>query len=166
MAVGSSYAALKRAITTQLKARSALSAVSVSYQAPLQAKDVLDASGSGTAIWLEDSEGAHENVVICSLPLQLEERYALGLIIQVVFDSSDGTQEAADERCDELLYEVLAELANDPTFGLSTGDPYNYLHVTRSTWRRGGGFLPSGAGHGAWIRLLLDVEARIHFTEE
>lgn len=166
MAVGSSYAALKRAIIAALQARSALTGVSVSYQAPIQASDVLDSSGSGEAIWLDDAEGEHQNVVICSLPLQLEEVYALVLVIQVVKDQSDGTQEAADERCDELLYEVLTELTNDPTFGLSTGDPYNYLHVTRSTWQRRTGFMPSGAGHGAAIRLMLEVNARIHFPAE
>lgn len=166
MAVGSSYAALKRAIIDRLQARSALSAVSVSYQAPIQASDVLDSKGNGEAIWLDEAEGEHQNVVICSLPLHLEEVYALVCVIQVVQDHSEGTQQAADERCDELLFEVLSELANDPTFGLSTGDPFNYLHVTRSTWQRRTGFMPSGAGHGSTIRLMLEVNARIHFPDE
>lgn len=164
MAVGSSYATLKAAIVAQLQARAGLTGVSVSYQAPLQATDISGPVGSFEAIWLDDTEaGEHQNVVICSLPLQLEEVYAIRVVIQVLRPTSTGTQRQADERVDQLLYEVLHELANDPTWGLSGTSPFNYLHTTWSTFERKTGFLPNGAGHGASWEANLQVNSRISF---
>jgi hypothetical protein len=161
--VGSSYSTLKAAIVDQLRVRPGLSAVSVSYQAPLQPPDVQGPTGSAEAIWLDDAEGEHDNVVVCSLPLQLEELYAIRVIIQVLRPTSLGTQEEADRRVDELAYEVLHELAHDPTWGLSGTGAFNYLHTTRSTFRRVTGYLPNGSGHAARYELSLQVDSRISF---
>lgn len=164
MALGSSYSSVKWAIHDQLAARAGLQGVAVSYQAPVQATDVQDSSGSGEAIWLDDGAGEHNNVVICSLPLQIEEQYQISVIVQVLRPSSLGTQREADLRVDELLYEVLHELATDPTWGLSNVGNFVYLHTTRSTFQRVTGFLPSGAGHGARAELNLQVDSRLRFT--
>lgn len=164
--VGSSYSAVKRAIRDQLQARAGLSGVAISYQAPVQPLDVTNAVGSSEAIWLDDAEGDHQNVVICSTPIQLEEIYVIRVFIQVLMATSIGTQEEADKRCDELVGEFLSELANDPTWGLSTGNPYSYLHTTRSSFRRTTGFLPSGAGHGSGAEYQLEVNARMVFPNE
>lgn len=164
MAVGSSYSTLKSTIVTQLKARAGLSAVSVSYQAPLQATDISGPVGNFEAIWLDDAEsGEHQNVVICSLPLSLEEVYSIKVVVQVLRPTSTGTQEEADTRVDELLYEVLYELAHDPTWGLSGTTPFNYLHTTLTTFERKTGFLPTGTGHGASWEANLQVQSRISF---
>lgn len=164
MALGSSYSSVKWAIYQQLSARAGLQGVAVSYQAPIQAQDVQDSTGSAESIFLDDGDGEHENVVICSLPLQLEELYTIRVVVQVLRPSSLGTQREADLRVDTLLYEVLHELASDPTWGLSNTGNFVYLHTTRSTFRRVTGFLPSGAGHGARCELALRVESRLRFN--
>lgn len=164
MSVGSSYSTLKWAIFQQLQARAGLQGVAVSYQAPVQAQDVQDSTGSSEAIWLDDADGEHENVVICSLPLQIEELYSIALVVQVLRPSSLGDQRAADLRVDELLFEVLSELATDPTWGLSNTGNFVYLHTTRTAFRRVTGFLPNGAGHGARAELALRVDSRLRFT--
>lgn len=162
--VGSSFSTLKWEIYLALKARAGLQGVAVSYQAPVQTQDVQADGGTFEAIWLDDGSGEHENRVICSLPLQIEEIYGITLVVQVLRPESLGDQRSADLRVDELLYEVMAEIATNPTFGLSNSGPFVYLHVTRATFQRVTGFLPSGAGHGARAELLLQVESRLRFT--
>lgn len=163
---GSSYGAVKRAIVERLSGRAGLGGVAVSYQAPVQADDITDSTGSSEAIFLDDAEGEHENVVVCSTPLQLEELYTIRVVIQVLAPRSLGTQEVADERVDALLLEFLTELANDPTWGLSGVHNFVYLHTTRTTFDRVTGFLPSGAGHGARAEMNLLVECRLSFPSE
>lgn len=160
MSVGSSYSTVKRAITDVLSDRGGLAEVSVSYQAPVAGEDVTGPTGAADAIWLHDADGEYDNVVICGLPLRLEERYDLVLVVQSLQPDSLGTQEVADTRVDEMLFEVLDALATDPTFGV---DDFDYLQVTRGRFRRVTGFLPTGSGHGARAELRLEVECRIAF---
>jgi hypothetical protein len=112
---------------------------------------------SGDAIWLDQAEGDYENVVICGLPMRLEEVYSLTLVIQSLRPARDGTQQVADARVDALLFEVLTELATDPTFGVTA---FNYFQITRGAFKRITGFLPTGAGHGSRCELELNVECR------
>lgn len=155
MSVGSSYSTAKAAIVTKLTARGGLSGVSIKYQAPEKTADV--GGESGDAIWVDDAEGDYENVVICGLPLRLEEVYSLKLVIQSLRPSTTGTQQVADARVDALLFEVLTELATDPTFGVTA---FNYFQITRGAFTRTTGFLPTGAGHGSRCELDLNVECR------
>lgn len=165
---GSTYSQLKAAVTEQLEARADLggAGVRVSYQAPVQPTDTEGVLGTYEAIWLDDvPTGEHENRVICSVPLQLEELYSLRLTIQVLKPDSEGTQEAADRRVDELLYGVLSELAHDPTWGLTAHENFVYVHTTLTAFERKTGYLPNGAGHGASWEGQLQVEARLSFPE-
>lgn len=160
MSVGSTYSTAKEAIRAKLAARSGLSAVKVSYQAPMQAADTTGATGLQDAIWLDDATGDYENTVICGLPLRIDENYTIKVVAQSLKASKDGTQKAADIRVDELLYEVMAELATDPTFGVTA---FNHFQISHGGFRRITGVLPQGAGHGARCELDLNVEARIVF---
>lgn len=161
--LGSSYSLLKSAITSRFQQRAGLQGVAVSYQAPLQADDVTGSAGSYESIWLDDTDGEYENRVICALPLQLEETYSVRLVVQVLAPESEGTQEVADRRVDELLYEVMSELAYDPTFGLSGTGNIVYLHATHGPFRRITGLLPNGMGHGARFEMNLEVDSRLEF---
>lgn len=165
MPAGSTYAALKAAIVERLQARSALSAVSVLYRPPERADEVAGESGVNESIWLDEAAGDHTNVVFGGLPLCLDESYSLALVIQVLRPTSDGEQQVADERVDELLYEVLSELAHDPSFGVDAPE-FDLVQVTYSSFTRTGGFLQSGSGHAAGAELELAVQARINFTED
>lgn len=159
MSVGSSYSTAKAAIVTKLTARLGLAGVVIHYQAPEKASDV--GGESGDAIWLDNASGEYENVVICGLPLRLEELYTIRLVIQSLRPSTAGTQQVADARVDAMLFEVLQELAADPTFGVTA---FNYFHITRGSFTRVTGLLPTGAGHGARCELDLSVECRHTFA--
>jgi hypothetical protein len=163
MAVGSTYAALKAAIVDRLRARPALSAVTVSYRAPETASEVQGESGSRELIHLDDAEGDHSNVILGGLPLVLDESYSLKLVVQVLRPT--GEQLEADERVDELLFEVLSELANDPTFGVDAPE-FEHVQVTYSSFIRTTGFLQNASGHAAGAELELAVEARLSFPTE
>lgn len=165
MPVGSSYSTLKAAIVDRLRLRPGLSAVTVSYRAPETTSEVQGESGSRELIHLDDASGDHTNVVFGGLPLWLDESYDLKLIIQVLRQSSDGTQETADARLDELWFEVLAELANDPSFGV-TAPGIEHVVVSYSSFTVMTGFLQNSGGHAAGVELDLAVEARISFPTE
>jgi hypothetical protein len=164
MAKGSTYSALKAAIVDRLRARPGLSAVTVSYRAPLTTSEVQGESGSRELIHLDDAEdGDHSNVIFGGLPLVLDESYSLLLKVQVLRPGEE--QRVADERVDELLFEVLSELANDPTFGVDAPE-FEHVQVTYSSFTRTTGFLQNASGHAAGAELELAVEARLSFPTE
>lgn len=167
--VGSSYATVKRALRDRLQERSGLVGVAVEYQAPVQAADNRGSAGQYEKIFLDDVEdGELNNVVMCSVPLRLDESYHLSVVIEVIRPSSLGTQEAADERVDQLLFEIVHELASDPTLGISLNpglhSHFDFLNVTRGRFVRDTGFIAgTGGGHGARCVLDVEVSCRLSF---
>lgn len=165
MPYGTSYGTMKRAIINRLSQRPALQGVNVAYSAPVLASDTKGPAGAYEGIFFGDTpldDGRDDNVIICSVPLQLDETYTLCLYVQVVLEASDGSQEAADERVDALIYEIAHELAHDPTFGV---EDFNYTWATRFRFRRVTGHLPRGPGHGAGAELRIEVKARLTYYD-
>lgn len=160
MSVGSSYATVKNALATLLAARTGLNGVAVSSQAPLQASDLTGSGGAKDSIWIDDTEGEYSDECFRALPLAFDETYGLKVVIQSLKDSDAGTQYQADLRVDQMLYEVLAQIANDATLGVHS---FNYLYVLPSAFRRVTGFLPTGAGHGSRCELTVEVKCRHTF---
>ena len=162
MPAGSSYSAVKAALVAKLQARPGLSAVAVSYEVPKDPMNVKGPTGANEAIWLDDAEGDDDVVIFGGLPLVFDETYTLALTIQVLRPTTgaEGEQQAADTRADELLYEVLSELASDTSLGVVG---FDLVQVTPSAWRRKTGVLSTSNGHAAGIELDLSVNARISF---
>ena len=164
MAHASAYSLTKSALVTLLAARAGLQGVAVSYQAPVGAPDVA-ARGSHESIFCDDAEGDFDDVVLCAGGLRFDETLTVRLVIQVLRGSSLGTQQAADQRAEDLLYEVHAEIAGQNDWDLADLklDVFDYFQVTPASQRWVTGFLPSGAGHAARCELGLLVEARRSF---
>lgn len=171
MSVGSSYAAVKTALQTLLDARSGLDNVSVLSQAPLKPSELAGADGTSDAIWLGDTTGEYSDECFRALPLAFDETYDLTISIQSLKPTSAGSQVAADLRVDQMLYEVLAQIAGDPSIGNSppggtpvtgaiTPNTFNYLDALPSGFRRIVGFLPTGAGHGSRCELTVTIHCR------
>lgn len=161
MTVGSSYATVKNAYYTLLKARSGLAGVAVSPQAPIQPTDITGSTGALDAVWIDDADGGYSDDCFKAIPLQFDETYGLKVIAQSLQPQNTGTQYAADLRVDQLLYEVLAPIAADATLGVHS---FNYLYVLPSAFKRITGFLPTGAGHGSRCELTVEVKCRHTFT--
>lgn len=162
MAYASAYTAAKIAVYTLLQARAGLQGVAINYDKPVDADDVR-ARGSNEAIWFADAEGSFD-VVLFGGDLRFDETLTVTLVIQVLRPTSTGTQETADSRVDELLYEVAAELSGQDSWDV-TGldlDAYDYLEITPAGFRRSGGFL-SPEGHADRIELDLLVRSRRSF---
>lgn len=161
----SAYPLCKAAIVTRLQTRTPeLSGVHIDYQSPQKASDIAS-TGSWEAIHLNDAEGIFEDRILCAGALTFDETFNLTLVIQVLRGTSLGTQQAADERVSELLYEVHAELSDQQNWDLTALDldQFDYFQVTPGSHRWVTGFLPRGEGHGARIELALTARARRSF---
>ncbi len=163
MAVGSTYSTLKGAIYAKLLARLTPLNVVVRYSAPERTDDVLGPTGKYEAVWLDNAMGSQDNVVICGAPLSIDETYRLNLSVQVLQEDGNvgGTQQTADVRCDEILYEVMDELAGNPTWGVTQ---FPICQTTRATFKWETGVLPNGMGHGARVDLALEAKGRISYA--
>lgn len=163
MPLGSSYSSVKAAIVASLAERPGLATVNVSYSAPRQREDVQDSTGSGDTIFLDEAEGSYENLVFGGPGLWLDEAYSLNLVIQSLQADSESAQADVDRRVDEMVWEVLDEMAVNATFGCDI-DAAGLVHliIARGNFRRVTGPL-SPSGYGARLELTLSVDARIRF---
>ncbi len=161
MSVGSSYSTVKNALFTLLTARSGLAGVAISSQEPIQATDVTGSGGLRDAIWLVDATGTYDDQLFRGQPLSFSETYGLVVAIQSVRESTAGTQLAVDTRVDEMLYEILDQIATDATLGIHT---FNYLYALPASLRRITGIMKTGVGHGSRCELTVEVRCRHTFT--
>lgn len=163
MAYASAYTAAKAAIQTRLQARSGLADVAVGYDKPSDADDVRT-RGSNEAIWFGDAEGSFDDVVLCAGNLRFDETLTVTLVIQVLRPTSTGSQQSADARVDEILYEVAAEFSGQNSWDLADLDldAYDYFQISPRGYRRFPGFL-SPEGHADRIELDLLVRSRRSF---
>lgn len=161
--IGSTYSTVKSAITAQLAQRSGLSGVDVLAAPPVDALNIHGPSGSGKAIWIVDAEGDYDNVVMCGAGrLDIEESYGLTIVLQAMPVNKSETQASTDLKVDEMLGELLLEIAADPTWGLAV-PPVQYLETTRGSFRRFVGPLGQTAIRPSRCEFDLNVEARISF---
>jgi hypothetical protein len=167
MTIGTSYSVAKRTLIDALTARPGLAGVTVAYDLPTRGQDIRGDTGSWERISFDEGvdpipvEGSQANVVFCSLPLHLDETYLLPVVIQVVRPEANDTR-AIDERVDELVGEVLEEVATDPTLGLLSFSRFEIPRAAATA--RWAGYIGEGRGRAAGCRLDLEVECRITFS--
>lgn len=164
MSHGSAYSVVKAALVTQLAARPGLAAVNVSYQAPIKPEDVRSETGAYELIHMGDAEGEMDAIVFGgSANLTWDETYTQEVVIQVLQASS--TQQDADDRMEELLYEVVAELANQQAWNFAALDLSQFANLTLVpiSARRETGYLEGQNGHGATCVLGVEVQYRRSF---
>jgi hypothetical protein len=165
VAHGTTYSAIKSLLVSRLTARSALNGVKVNYQPPSDPLDV-QSLGSREAIWFTDADGTFDNVVFCDGGLRFDEDIIIGCVIQVLGKESLDDQEQVDQRVEELLLEVLAEIA-DPDFRVAVEqtDPvlsaFDYVLVSVATqeWRVGR-LAQTGKAHAGGCELGISVQSR------
>ena len=159
---GSAHVLVGQALIARLQARDRLSGVAVSYDPPRQAYDVRGQSGNHEAIWLGPASGTYSDVVLCGGGLRFDEDVELTVTVQVLRPTSSGTQEKASTRAAEIVYEVLAAVAEDATLGITS---FDYVIVTAGTqdWSRSGQ-MPDQVGHVGACDLGLNVRSRRSYT--
>lgn len=163
------YSLTKSALVTQLNTRAGLAGVAVSYQEPVKAEDVTGQAGAREAVFCGRAEGTLDNVILCASHLRFDEEFTLDLVIQVEHqpraDDQEAGQHVADQRVEELLYEVHAEIASQRDWDMAELglDVFDYYQITPVSQVWVTGFLPAGSGHGARCELGLLIQARRGF---
>jgi hypothetical protein len=164
---GSAYSLAKAALITVLEGAEDLAGVALSYQEPVDVEDVRAADGSWEAVFLAGAAGSFELVVLCAGQLHFDEDYTQELVIQVLRPSSLGTQRMADERAQEILFAVMAEISRQNEWDLDAlglGD-FDHFAILPTSQRWETGVLDPSKGHGARLVLGLRVMARRGFTD-
>lgn len=164
----SAYAAVKAALVTRLDARSGLTDVKVLDRLPDKAEEIQGDSGKWEMISFDSAEGDTGVVVVAGASnIIFDDDYIQTCFIQVLIPDSEGTQQAADTRADELLHEVYAELAAQAAWdygALGLGpDDFEYVIVTPAGHRHEPSHL-SHEGHAAKVELGIRVRARYTFN--
>lgn len=165
MAHGTTYSAIKSLLVARLGVRSGLAGVSILYQPPLNPLDVNSFGGSREAIWFGDAVGEFANVVFCGPELRFDESITVTLAIQVLGKDSESSQERTDQRVEELLLEVLSELASN-AFRVAVEQTdtilsaFDYILVTPSTQEWHAGRLGPDKTYAAGMDIGILVESR------
>ncbi len=163
MTATTGFSAIKSALVTQLAARPGLAGVEVAYEMPERANNVAGQSGNYDAVWFEGApEGSFDNTVFRAGGLLIDETYVQDMVIQVLRPLSDGTQQVADERAQQILGEVFAELSAQAGWDKAGLGLANLLRlvVTPASQEWVVGRIGGKPGHLSALVLGLEVEAR------
>lgn len=163
------YSRVKAGLCTRLNALPGLEGVVVAYDPPVQVPDVRGATGAWENLhFAAEATGETDEVVFCGPgELSFDVDYTQPMVVQVLRPSSLGTQQACDERAEEILREVYIELSGQHGWDLAAIDLdwLDYLIITPGSFAWGGGRLGgSGGGHASSVRLGLQVQARGSFS--
>lgn len=166
MPAASAYDTFKAALITRLQARPALADVNVLYRVPINQDDIITPSGTREAIWVGGAEGTDDDVVFCAGDLRFDETYEQEVGIEVLGTSSGDTQATVDARLNELLFEVLADIAAqlDWDFAALDLDVYDYLWFSPRRKRWTGGRLQQTGVFAGGLELFIEVRARRTFS--
>lgn len=163
MTQATAYSPVKTALVSLLTSRPGLDGVVVGYAAPEKLPD-LRGSGSWENIHFDDATGSLDVTQFCDGTIDFDEDYVQVCRLQVLLTGSLGTQEAADTRLGELVYELLAELSRQDSWdlaalGLDFLETLTILPVSQE-WETG---TLAPEGHAAKVAFGLRVEARRSF---
>lgn len=167
MPQASSYPAVKHALVARLRTRPALTNVNVLDRVPVNMDDIKTDAGTNEAIWVGGATAVSADVVFCAGNLRFDENpVELTIGIEVYGTDSEDTQPAMDVRANELLYEVLAEVANQGDWDLDALglDHFDYVYFTPSTYEWSEGRLQQTGVFGAAVEMTLGINARLNPT--
>lgn len=156
MPTGTALVDAKTALVTLLSARDGLDGVVVTRHAPKNTDDLRNSDGAYEAIWIRSANGSYEPTTLRAGVLDLEEQWDLDVVIQVIQRSS--TEEATELRATELLDEVLLEIQDDPSLGVTS---YRMFQAIPGQIREESGPMEQGDAYGARFELTVEITARI-----
>lgn len=152
---------VKRRLLELLHARPALSTVAVGYDPPKSGAQLEGPTGEPASIHFGTSTTASSEILVFGDGvIRYDETVTLPVVIQTWRALDTWGQYEADVRAAELLAELLAIPATDPTLGLGLDDGFDYVTVEPAGWTHIGGYLPN-EGHGARFEVNLEITARV-----
>lgn len=157
---GSALLRFKDALVGQMQGRVG----NITYQSPTQAADVQGPDGSGRTMWFKDEASADiEVVVLTGTPVQWDETFTATVVVQVVGQTSDDTQEQVDTEATAMLGELIGSCATDPTFGVADDTDILFRYAIPKAWRYVSGYLVS---ERRACRFEVDIEVSSRLTLE
>src|SRR5690606_17953869 len=103
--------------------------------------DLRTTAGAYEAIWIGTAVGPTGPVVFCDGRLRFDEETTVTVVAEVLGQDTRDTQQVVDDRVNELLYELLAELADQSTWDTTTLDldvfDYFWCEPTETRWEAG-----------------------------
>jgi hypothetical protein len=168
VSAGSAYPLIKAALITRLTVRAGLQGVNILAHPPISRDELRSPTGRNESIFFAGATGPFADVIMSAGDLRFDETPVMTVVAEVTGTTSEHTQLDVDARCNELVYEVLTEIAGQHTWPLSTYglDVFNYVWFTPAsgTWNTGRiDGIPAGA-YGASFELGLQVQARRTLT--
>lgn len=136
--------------------------VAVGYHPPRHHVDVTaPVGGPLEAVWLDGAASAQSAPAGIASPIPLSEDWTQTIVMQVLGRDTGDRQEVLDERCGELLGEIMAELAINPRLGGITADAWGPAVVTTQEWRWISGAMQRSSGALTMnARVELDVRVQ------
>lgn len=157
---------IKAAFVARLKARPALANVNVLPYIPVHQDDMRTRVGTLEVIAMAESAATYDEVVFCGSDLRFDETRQQTILIEVHgTDSTDGTQDAVDQRVDELLYEVQRDMANQRAWDFAAVglDVFDYCYFGPAADRRMPGRLQQTSVFAAACELIVEIRSRRSF---
>jgi hypothetical protein len=166
MSQASAYPVIKQALVARLQARAALANVNVLDHVPVNVDEIRTPTGAMETIFPVGADGTSLDVVFCAGALRFDEEFILDLVVEVHGTDSDSTQPVVDARVNELLYEVLADIADQQNWDKATLglDVFEYVYFTPSTYLWGETRIQQTEVYAANVTLGLGVNARRSFN--
>lgn len=132
------------------------------YQSPQQPEDMHGADGSRVVCWWDDQADAEIDEPVFIGPAQrwFDENATVTLVIQALGVDTGDTQETCDQRATEVLGQVVALLATEPTAGTTDNADMTVFDATPTSWSYQGGNLGSNL-RAASYRLTITVHNRV-----
>ena len=162
-----SLAIVAAQLLAELAQRPTLAGVSITAGGPVTQADLQNDNGSYEAIWIASATSESIEPPVMGVPVWLDERYTIDLVIQVlkVREDADTTMEALT-RAEVFLHDIIAWLCADPSMGIAQTADIPFIEVLPSGWDSSFGFIDEKRPdeHGAGYVLHLDVHARLTLT--
>lgn len=156
------------ALVAALKPRPGLALVNVDYAAPDKGADLRTADGRYEGIWFEDADSDIDVTTFGGGDLRFDESLDLQCVVQVLGSTSAHTQRHVDQRCNELVLEVIRTCSEDATLGAYENDSpladFDLFEVTpiSQSWTKGK--LEGSEAFGSRCLLTLQVKSRRSIT--
>jgi hypothetical protein len=163
--IESSYSVLTAALVERLAVRPALVNVNVLDHVPVNKDDIRTEVGTFEVIAMAEGIGTFDDVVFCDGGLRFDETLVITVLIEVHGTDSNSTQSVVKARVNQLLYEALADVADQQSWDKAALglDIFDYLFFTPATQRWSPGRLQQTGVFAAACELGIEARSRRSF---
>lgn len=165
--VESTYSVVKQALVTRLQLAGTLSSTNLLTHMPTTVEEIRTTNGKYEVVAMAEARNTYDDVVFTDGLLIFDETLLQTVVIEVHGVDSLDTQQVVDTRANEILMQVLAEVARQSTWDLAALGlaDFDFVTVTPDSgeWHPGRLQQPT-ATFATSYDLVLEVRSRRSFT--